>query len=282
MPIAVVGSKGQLGQAIMRQLGSSAVGFGRSELDITQPGLVMGRLTACQPKYIINCAAYTEVDQAEEDCQRCAAVNADAVSYLVEFARQMNSCVVQISTDYVFGGDFDRRIPYREDDATAPQGIYAQTKVQGERNAAAWHKHIIVRSSGLYGLSARRNNFVEMMLRQGHQQGRVRVVNDQWCSPTYVDHLAYAVCFLVNGGHYGTYHVVNSGATSWYEFAQEIFQQAGLCVTVDPISTRQLGAKAARPAYSVLDTSKYDELGGPVMPSWNEALIEYLASRPAE
>jgi dTDP-4-dehydrorhamnose reductase len=170
--------------------------------------------------------------------------------------------------------------PYLESDSAGPDGVYASSKLAGEQKASAWRQHIIIRSCGLYGRpgpNTSGSNFVDTMLRLARQQKSLRVVADQHCTPTYVPHLANAVLFLLKGRHFGTYHVVNRGATNWYEFACEIFRQAGLRVTMESITTAEYGAKAPRPVYSVLDTSKYDTLGGPMMPNWQTALAEYLA-----
>jgi dTDP-4-dehydrorhamnose reductase len=189
--------------------------------------------------------------------------------------------LVQISTDYVFGGDAARRTPYRESDEPSPLGVYGWSKLEGERRAAGWAKHVIVRTCGLYGPAAPRSggNFVATMLRLGRQRGRLRVVADQCCTPTYVPHLAGAIRFLLGVGAPGLYHVVNAGATTWHDFAAEIFRQAGLAVSLEPITAAQYGAPAPRPAYSVLDTGKYHALpGAPPMPAWQKALAEYLRS----
>ena len=177
-----------------------------------------------------------------------------------------------------------RTTPYRETDEPAPQGTYAQTKVEGEAYAQAWTKHFIVRTCGLYGQPGPRTpgNFVATMLRLAREGRTLRVVDDQRCAPSYVPHIARAILFLLGTNAYGKYHVVNSGETTWCGLAKEIFRQSGLGVRVEPISTDQYGAPAPRPAYSVLDTSKYHALAGRIgMPSWRDALAEYLATTSA-
>lgn len=279
MRVVITGAKGQLGGQFCWELGGSAIPIDLPEFNITDRHRVLRELPVIQPRAIINCAAYTLVDKAEQEPDLCRAVNSEAVAYLAEAAQEINCPLVQISTDYVFGGDLTRRRPYVETDPIAPQGVYAQSKADGERRAAAWTKHYIVRSCGLYGISPRNNNFVEAMLRLGAERGRVKVVNDQSITPTYVPHLVKSIVFLLESDAFGTYHVVSRGAITWYEFAIEIFRQAGMDVTVEPISSAEWGAPAARPAYSVLDTTKYEVLGGPAMPPWQEGLAEYLRER---
>lgn len=279
MSIAVIGAEGQLGSELSRQLGAEALPLDLPQVDVTDSRQVMERLSTLRPAVVVNCAAYTLVDRAEQETEICRAVNADAVRHLADAAQRIDFVLVQISTDYVFGGDALRNKPYVEADPPAPQGVYARTKLAGERFAAAWSKSFVVRTSGLYGVTPRRNNFVETMLRLAEERREVRVVDDQQCSPTYVAHLAQAIKFLVRTSAYGTYHVVNSGGTTWYRFAQEIFRLAHRDVIVKPITTAEFGAPAPRPAYSVLDTSRYHSLGGPPMPSWREALSEYLRVR---
>lgn len=278
--IAVIGSGGQLGSELLRQLGAAAVGLDLPHFDLTERQGVLAALQSLRPQAVINAAAYTRVDEAETAPERCWAINADGVAHLAEACRALNCLLVQISTDYVFGADSQRRTPYREDDAPGPRGVYAQSKLAGERNAAQWERHFIVRTCGLYGQPGPRSagNFVATMLRLAETAERIRVVADQYCSPSYVRHVARAIGFLVlNVEAFGIYHVVNGGATTWQALAVEVFRQAGLEVEVEPITTDQYGARAPRPAYSVLDTTKYHALPGrPAMPTWQEGLREYL------
>jgi dTDP-4-dehydrorhamnose reductase len=279
--IAITGAEGQLGSELCRQLGDCALGLDLPALDLTDGKSVRAAIADLRPDALINTAAYTKVDRAEEEADLCWAINARGVGHLAAVCRELDCPLVQISTDYVFGGDAARRTPYRESDEPAPQGVYARSKLEGERLAAGWAKHLIVRTCGLYGPAAPRSagNFVATMLRLGRQGKQLRVVADQHCTPTYVPHLARAICFLLESGAFGLYHVVNAGATTWHDFAAEIFRQAGLAVSLEPITMAQYGAAAPRPAYSVLDTGKYHALpGAPPMPAWQEALAEHLRS----
>lgn len=279
MAVVVTGSQGQLGSELCRQLGSRAVGLDLPEFDVTDRTGVLATLADLRPEAVINTAAYTRVDQAEREPELCRAVNAAAVGYLAEACRQLACPLVQISTDYVFGGDASRRTPYLESDVPCPQSVYARTKLEGEKRAAEWERHLIVRTCGLYGSLGPRSagNFVATMLRLGREKRHLRVVADQWCTPSYVPHVARAIVFLLDRRQVGLYHVVNTGQTTWYDFAKEVFRQVGLAVEVERITTAQYGALAARPAYSVLDTAKYHSLPEcPAMPPWQDALSEYL------
>ncbi|MBN2577816.1 MAG: dTDP-4-dehydrorhamnose reductase [Pirellulales bacterium] len=284
MKIVVTGAKGQLGGELCRQLDDKAVPLDIEELDLTDRDAVLRFMLSLRPAAIVNCAAYTQVDQAEREPDRARAVNAAAVEHLVEACRRLDCPLMQISTDYVFSTPNSR--PYSEKDPPSPRGIYAQTKWEGERAAAAWPKHWIVRTCGLYARpgDARAKHFVKTMLRLASEKPELRIVADQHCTPSYVPHVARGLLFLggLTGGTpapWGLYHLTNRGATTWYEFAAEIFRRAGLNVQLTPITTAEYAAPAPRPAYSVLDTAKYHALGGPAMPDWKEALAEYLAER---
>lgn len=281
MKILITGSGGQLGSELCRQLGSHGVGVDLPQLDLTDRAAVGDLVRSIRPDAIINTAAFTQVDAAEQQADLCRAVNVDGVSNLVEACRPLDCRLVQISTDYVFDG-VNRHTPYREDDRPNPQGVYAISKLDGERHAQAYAKSLIVRTGGLYGRAGPRSTgcFVETMLRLGAAGKELRVVDDQRCSPSYVAQVARAVRFLLDRQAEGIYHVVNSGETSWYDLALEVFRQSGMDVSVRAISTSEYGSAAPRPAYSVLDTRKYQALPGRAeMPDWPAALGEYLAAR---
>lgn len=280
--IAVTGSNGQLGGELCRRLGDAAVGLDLPDFDLTDPAQVRDRLAALRPDAIIHAAAYTAVDRAEEEPERCFAVNAEGTGILAETARRLDCPLVYISTDYVFGTSGPDAEPHREEDPVYPQGVYACSKYEGELRALAWQRHYIVRTCGLYGRLGPNSpgNFVETMIRLGKQGRTLRVVDDQWCTPSYVPHVAAAVIYLLRSGMYGTFHVVNGGATTWFRFACEIFRLLGLDADIRPITTAEYGAKAPRPAFSVLDTSKYHRFSdAPYLPHWRDALAEYLRER---
>ena len=284
MKIAVTGAYGQLGSELCRQLGDAAIPLDIDTLDLTDGAATVAQMTALKPSAVINCAAYTHVDKAESDLERCRTINALAVEHLARACGMLDCPLVQISTDYVFGAVRDMPRPWRENDPPSPQGVYARTKLEGEQAAARYAKHLIVRTCGLYArpADAKAVNFVRTMLHLGAERSELRVVADQRCTPTYVPHMARAVLFLVGAANgqpapWGTYHVTNAGETTWNEFAAEIFHLAGMQVAIRPITSAEYDAPAARPSYSVLDTTAYHRLGGPAMPSWKAALAEYFA-----
>jgi len=283
MSILVTGAYGQLGRELCQQIGQEALATDYDTLDLCDRPAVLAALARWRPRAVINCAAYTQVDQAEKEPERCRGVNAVAVECLAGACAELDCPLVQISTDYVFTGNRRRWRPFRESDPPEPRGVYAITKYEGEQAAARWSKHIIVRTCGLYARPshAEAKNFVKTMLRLGAGGKTLRVVDDQHCTPTYVPHLAQALKFLagITTGEpapWGLYHVVNGGATTWCEFAREIFRQAGMSVAVEPITTAEYAAPAPRPAYSALDISKYHALGGPAMPEWEAGLRDYI------
>jgi dTDP-4-dehydrorhamnose reductase len=284
MQILVTGAYGQLGRELCAQLGPRALGIDCDTLDLADGPGILRTVAQLRPELVINCAAYTQVDKAEAEADRCRVVNAAAVGHLAEACRQAGSVLVQISTDYVFCGNAERGRPHRESDQPVPQGVYAISKHEGEQAAARCPRHLIVRTCGLYARPSHQQaaNFVKTMLRLGAGGGELRIVADQQCTPTYVPHLARAILFLagVADGRpapWGVYHVVNRGATTWHDFAAEIFRLAGMAVRLVPITAAEYGSAAPRPAYSVLDTAKYHALGGPEMPTWQAALAEYFA-----
>ncbi|MEK6238969.1 MAG: NAD(P)-dependent oxidoreductase [Planctomycetales bacterium] len=256
--------------------------FGRGvSVVVTDREGVLRTLREIRPRAVIN----TAVDQAETDAERCREVNAQATRLLSDACRELNIPLAQISTDYVFGDARDP-VPRRETDPTSPQGVYAKSKEEAERIVREGGLHLIARTCGLYGLldsGAPGPNFVTAMLRLAETRQTLRVVDDQVCSPTHVPHLARSVLFLLEKiikepKLAGTYHVVNQGETTWRGFAAEIFEQAGKQVELIPITTEEYGAAAPRPRWSVLDCSKYLALGGPPLPSRQDALAEYFAS----
>ena len=207
MSILVTGAAGQLGAELCRLLGAEAIGVDIDTLDLTDRAAVLETLRRLAPRAVIHCAAYTQVDQAETDAARCRAVNVTAVESLAEACRELDSPLVQISTDYLFAGSPGIGRPWREDDPPVPKGVYAVTKFEGEQAAAAWPKHLIVRTCGLYARPshAAARNFVKTILRLARTQPKLRVVDDQWCTPTYVPHVARAIVYLLgtNGASAG-------------------------------------------------------------------------------
>ncbi|BBO34425.1 dTDP-4-dehydrorhamnose reductase [Lacipirellula parvula] len=281
-PIVVLGAGGQLGQEICKNLQSRALPFTRLALDITNRFTVLRQLRDLPASAVINAAAYTQVDFAEVDPDICYSVNAQAIYHLVEACRLLKCPLVQLSTDFVFGGDRTRQSPYSEDDLPKPLSVYGRSKLAGEQIAATWPAHFIIRTCGLYGglsANAEAPSFAKTMLELAENHLSLRVVADQRCTPSYVPHIAQAILKLIQTEAYGTYHITNAGSTTWYEFASTIFQRQGLGVSVIPISSADWGAAAARPHYSVLSCSKYASVCGAPLPSWELALKEYLDYR---
>lgn len=279
MLVAVTGAAGQLGAELCRQLGPQAVALDRATLDVADAEAVHYVLRKMRPTAVFNPAAYTKVDLAEDEPEQAAAINVQAVQNLADVCREIDCPLVHFSTDYVFGAESPSPRPWREDDPVSPLGVYAQTKLAGEERARTWHKHFVVRTCGLYGHPGRWHtgpNFVDTMLRLGRQRPKLRIVFDQICTPSFTRDVAAAALFLAQTGAYGTYHVTNTGAVAWCDFARQVFKIAGLNVDIEPITAAEYGAKAPRPSYSVMDTGKYGALGGPALRSWDAALADYL------
>lgn len=278
MAVLITGCGGQLGTELCNRLGVNGMGVDVTEIDLTHDEQIRDGILNRSPTAVINTAAYTAVDLAEEKRDLCHRINASAVQTLATTTAELAIPLVQISTDYVFGDVPQTKIARRESDSIAPQGEYAKSKAAGEEAARINPQHFVVRTCGLYGLGGptAAGNFVKTMLRLGESKGFVSVVNDQECTPTWIPELASAVLFLLQTSEFGTYHVTNQGATTWFDMTKEIFRQAKLNCEVRPITTAQFGAAAPRPSYSVLDTSKYHALGGPTMSPWQDALAGFL------
>jgi dTDP-4-dehydrorhamnose reductase len=238
-------------------------------------------ITEIRPSIVINAAALTDVDKCEDGVDDAFGVNAHAVRNLACLCGELGSVLVHISTDFVFGGE--KRVPYLEEDAPNPLSVYGVSKLAGEyfvRNTAP--AHFIVRTSGLYGTGGIHNghrNFVETMIRLARENARIRVVVDQVLAPTYTKDLVEVINSLIKTEAYGVYHVTNSGQCSRYEFAARIFRRMGICPDFGPTTSAEFGARARRPAYSVLAQDKLAGLGFRRPRGWAEALDAYLDER---
>lgn len=270
MKVAITGAGGQLGRSLTRVFGHEAIPLARTQFDVCDKLAMNAALRSIEPTVVINCAAYTHVDNAELHREECFDANAHAVNHLAQACHRMAIRFVQISTDYVFGGDLTHRVPYRENDSPAPQSAYAESKLLGERYAVQCENHLVIRTCGLYQRSGA--NFLAKMLELSERELPIRVVEDQECTPSYVEDVASAIHFLVGCGAQGTCHVVNGGSTSWFDFAREIFSLAKINVELQPVTSSEFGSRAQRPAYSVLDTQRYHQLGGPPLRGWREAV----------
>ncbi len=285
MRTVVLGANGQLGHTLCKKLGKAAIGLTRDKLDITDRDAVLLAFSEIRPDVVINAAAYTNVDAAETNVELCNLVNVEGTRNLAEASAAMNSVFVQVSTDYVFGGEGGRATGHREGDETSPQGVYAKSKLASEQIAfeANPKKCFVIRTCGLYanndGADATFKNFPSTILRLAATLPELRIVSDQICTPSFVPHVADAILALAFTTEFGIYHVTNRGSASWYDFATELLKMAGLGTPVKAISTEEFGAVAARPAYSVLDTLKYDALELSELPTWQKALHEYISHR---
>lgn len=271
----MVGANGMLGRDLLALLGDRGQGVDIDDIDITSLESVLKVIGGLKPEVVVNCAAYTDVDGCESDTETAMAVNGEGVAYLAMACRDLGALLVQISTDYIFDGG--KGTPYVEDDAPCPLSVYGESKLAGEMNAAFCPEHLIVRTQWLYGLHGR--NFVETMLRLGREKDELTVVDDQIGSPTWTVDLARAIIALIDNGCRGVYHAANSEYCSWNGFAKAIFEEAGLNVSVIPITTTELNRPARRPLYSPLECSKLTGDTGFRPQAWRAALREYLKLR---
>jgi dTDP-4-dehydrorhamnose reductase len=286
-PILLVGAGGQLASDLVKALPAAAlVPLKRADLDVTDPAAVERALDAYAPAWVINTAAFHRVDDIEKDeggeAQRAFAVNAVATWRLATACARRGARLLHLSTDYVFGGGPPG--PYAEDATPAPLSVYGASKLAGEhlvRQAGA--HHVIVRSSGLYGVAGsagKGGNFVETMLRLAGEGKAIRVVDDQVSAPTYTADLADAIARLVHADPPGgVYHLTNAGECSWFEFARRIFALTGRAAQLSPTTSAEYRAPARRPSHSVLRNARAAALGLPPLRPWPEALEAYLRAK---
>ena len=280
MKYVVIGSAGQLGRDLGPRLSGEVVPLTRERADLTRPESLRAVLTELRPDVVVNCAAYNLVDKAETEPEAAFAVNAWGVRQLALVCRDLGCVLVHFSTDYVFGLDETQRSPWAETDAPGPVSVYGLSKLAGEYVVRALcPRHFVIRTCGLYGVwgsGGKGGNFVETMLRLAGQGKPLRVVADQTCTPSYTVDVATAAAALIGTQRYGLYHLTNGGATTWHDFARTILETAGVKADLSPISSRDYGAPARRPMYSVLAMGAYEALGLPPMRPWREALAAYL------
>lgn len=291
MKILLTGKDGQLGeelQALLPEVGL-VTAIGRAELDLTQPDAIRQIIRDLEPHLIINAAAYTAVDKAESEPEVAQAINGTAPTVMAEAAQALGATLIHISTDYVFDGQ--KNTPYLESDPTSPLGVYGQSKLAGEEGIRkCCDRHLILRTAWVYG-NGGKGNFVKTMLRLGQEREELRVVVDQVGSPTWTGDLGRAMLQFIEAMEgdripqiAGTYHVTNSGAISWYDFANAIFEEAaslGLPLRIQrvlPITTAEYPTPAKRPAYSVLSQQKTAALLGNPQPHWKQGLRQMLAN----
>ena len=276
MKILVTGVNGQLGHDVVKELekrGIEAVGVDIQEMDITDAGSVDRVIRQTAPDSVIHCAAYTAVDAAEDNEEACRRVNADGPRNIAKLCKELDIPMLHISSDYVFDGKGTQS--WKPEDPCNPQSVYGLTKYEGEeavRELLA--KYFIVRITWTFGVNGK--NFVKTMLNLSKNHTTVRVVNDQFGSPSYTYDLAKLLADMVLTDKYGTYHATNEGICSWYEFACAIYREAGLEMNVVPVTTEEYGAKAKRPANSRMDKEKLTENGFRRLPTWQDALSRYI------
>lgn len=276
MRVLVTGAKGQLGTDVMNELakrGYEGIGVDVEEMDITDPAAVERVIAGANVETVVHCAAYTAVDAAEDNEELCRKVNAFGTENIAKVCRKLDLKMVYISTDYVFDGEGER--PWEPDDARQPLNIYGQTKYEGELAVENnLEKFFIVRIAWVFGVNGK--NFIKTMLNLAKTHDELNVVNDQIGSPTYTYDLSRLLVDMIETEKYGFYHATNEGLCTWFEFAQEIFRQAGVEIKVNPVDSSQFPAKAKRPHNSRMSKEKLTAKGFERLPAWQDALSRYL------
>jgi dTDP-4-dehydrorhamnose reductase len=281
MVVLVTGASGQLGQALQAMdTAYPEIDFhfaDSKQADITQKTQLTTVFNILKPDFCINAAAYTAVDKAESEPEKAQLINVEGAKNLAAVCAGFDCTLIHISTDFVFDGN--QSVPYKETDATNPQGVYGQTKRDGELAVASVLKaHIIIRTSWLY--SGFGNNFMKTMIRFGNERPGLNVVSDQIGTPTNANDLAEAIVKIMQfqsqsphpENQFGTYHFSNEGSASWYDFAKAIFENNGISADLKPIPTSGYPTPAKRPKYSVLDKAKIKSTFGISIPEWRESL----------
>jgi dTDP-4-dehydrorhamnose reductase len=285
MSVAIIGANGQLGADLMAACATRAlpaVGLTHADLELADAASVDAALDRAGADVVINTAAMHNVDACEREPDRAFAINAIGARHLALAAARRNATLVHVSTDYVFDGA--QRRPYVESDLARPLNAYGVSKLAGEHFVSSLApKHFVVRSSGLYGEHPSRAkagglNFVRLMLKLASEKGRVRVVTDEFVTPTYTVDLADQILALAETSAYGTYHATSGGSCSWNEFAREIFRRAAPDTIVDDACAADMPRPVARPFYSVLDNAGLRRLGIDRMADWRDALGRYLTT----
>jgi dTDP-4-dehydrorhamnose reductase len=285
MKVAVVGAEGQLGTDLMRAFadgGCEVCGLTHSDIEITNFDSVARTLRETAPQLIVNTAAMHHVETCERDPDKAFAVNGLGAKHLALSARQLGAVLMHVSTDYVFDGS--KAIPYVEDDACRPLNVYGITKLAGEHFVrCTTERHFVIRTSALYGEHPCRGkgglNFVELMLKLGRERGGVRVVDDEFISPTSTEELARQIVALSRSDRYGLYNATAEGSCSWYEFAREIFAATDARVKLEAAAPNEFPAKVARPKYSVLENRALKLHGLNTFSPWQDGLRKYLGVR---
>lgn len=277
MKILVTGVKGQLGYDVVKELekrGHEVYGTDVDNMDITDGAAVEKTIKAYMPDAVIHCAAYTAVDNAEDNVDICRKINKDGTENIARACKKTGAKMIYISTDYVFDGQGTR--PWEPEDKAAPLNVYGLTKYEGELAVQKYlDRFFIVRIAWVFGINGK--NFIKTMLRIGREKGAVSVVKDQFGSPTYTYDLARLLADMVQSESYGIYHATNEGDfCSWYEFACFIFEAAGMDVDVTPVTSDEFPVKAKRPENSRLSKEKLSLNGFERLPLWKDAVKRYV------
>lgn len=275
----IFGASGQLGHCLKKVTEEKNIqGFifpDEKEANILDEAALQNLFEKHQPAYIVNCAAYTAVDKAEDDVDRARQINRDGAENLAKLAKKFNSVLIHVSTDFVFEGNVPQLLT--ETDAANPINVYGLTKLEGEQVIAEQtDKYFTLRTSWLY--SEYGNNFVKTMLRLGSERPELRVIADQVGTPTYAVDLAETIVTIITSGStaYGLYHYSNEGVTSWYDFAVAIFDIAGKQTSVLPVTTAEYITRAVRPKFSVMDKTKIKDTFKIKIPYWRESLVKCI------
>jgi dTDP-4-dehydrorhamnose reductase len=282
MNVAVIGANGQLGSDVAKAFADNddnVVLLTHSEIEVGQLESTKKCLESCQPEIVVNTAAMHHVEDCEREPEKAYAVNATGLRNLAIVTKELHASLAHISTDYVFDGK--KGIPYEESDIPLPLNVYGNSKLAGEYYVRTINpKHFVLRTSAIYGKHPCRakkgRNFVDLMLELARTRGRVRVVDDEFISPTPTVDLARQIVALSRSEHYGLYHATSEGSCSWYEFAEEIFSLSQVTVTLEPAAPGEFPAKAPRPQYSVLENSALKRIGMNLFTSWKFGLEGYL------
>ena len=277
MKVLVTGASGQLGYDVVHELekrGHEAVGVSSKEMDITDQVQVEKMIREANVDVVMHGAAYTAVDAAEDNEAQCRLVNANGTENIAVVCKKLDIPMVYISTDYVFDGQGTR--PWEPEDERHPLNVYGQTKYEGELAVQKnLEKYFIVRIAWVFGING--NNFIKTMLKLSKTHDTLTVINDQIGSPTYTYDLARLLVDMMETDKYGIYHATNEGLCSWYEFAVEIFRQAGIPMNVIPVTSAEYkAAKAKRPFNSRMNKDKLEANGFERLPKWQDALARYL------
>jgi dTDP-4-dehydrorhamnose reductase len=282
MRIVVIGADGQLGTDLCKSLSSfEPIPLTQDDIEITRMDSVTKALLKHKPDAIVNTAAFVRVDDCEDEQDKAFLINALGARNVAVVAQELGAKLVHISTDYVFGRETEpQTIPYTEFDTPVPPNIYGKSKLAGENFVQhLCTRYFIVRTSSLFGAAGalgKGGNFIETVIKQAKERDELRIVNDQFFSPTYTVDLAGKIAQLIPTEYYGIFHITNSGACSWYEFAKEILKLARLKTPITPITSGEYPQKARRPNNSALDNYQLRLLGIAAMRSWQAALKDYM------